>query len=151
MLSDLGFTQGSRIAVISRNSVEWFAFAMAAYGLRAHLVALPEEMATHDLLAALEDAQPAVVWCGGKDMYEQVSKAISARAFASGPGGLLPKQDQIFCIDGVDGFVRFQDYALTHRLGQFRDKKVHRQFVPHVHVSLSLSLSLSLSALYNIT
>ena len=137
LLHNQGVREGARVALISRNSVEWFAFALATYGLRAEFVALPEEMAAADWLDALADAQPAVVWCGGKETYDTVVQAVRASKrrdvvapFGEDQGVLVT--DRFFCIDGIDGIERWDDHALTHLLKQFRDKKVNRQSVPRI-------------------
>ena len=123
LLSNLGITEGSRVALISRNSVEWFAFAMATFGLRATLVTLPEEMSEKDWLDALEDAQPHIVWCGGKPTYDKVYEAVDKSGREKiilateiwKSDKVLGFRHPIMCIDGIDGYERWKDHALTHR------------------------------------
>jgi len=133
LLSNLGIVEGSRVALISRNSVEWFALAMATFGLRATLVALPEEMSEADWLDALADAQPHIVWCGGKVTYQRVYDAVEK----SGRKDLILATDSwladkvlgfrhpIMCIDGIDGYERWQEHALTHRCAPGPEQQPH--------------------------
>ena len=46
-----------------------------------------QEMAEADQLQALEDSQPVVVWCGGKDMFNKVNVCVRV---CVGGGGRVP-------------------------------------------------------------
>jgi hypothetical protein len=134
LLSDLQIQKGSRVAVVSRNSVEWVGLALATYGLQASLIAIPEDMAEEDWRAALLDAKPHVIWCAGKQTYDKVVRVVEKEALFMDSNGLL-KAHTVMCIDGIDGFERNADYALTHRLTLFRERKENRKYVERIAAS----------------
>eukprot|EP00960_Hanusia_phi_P046302 757743-Hanusia_phi.AAC.4 len=114
LLHEMGVRGGDSVAIISRNCAEWVAMCVAAFSLRAAVVPLDEEQEEKDWMHAILDSGCKVVFVGNEDLYTKVKEMLqTSKTHVS----------EIICIDGVNGFLRYKDYALTHRLRKIRDVK----------------------------
>lgn len=89
-LSALGVGRGDRVAIISKNSLEWAAIAYATYGLGAVLVPMYESQRESDWLFIVRDSGAKVLFASTLAIFSRVS-GFSAAA---------PKLRHVACIAG---------------------------------------------------
>lgn len=89
-LADLGIGAGDRIAVISRNRVEWAVAAYATYGLRAAYVPMYEQQRPDEWAFILNDAGARAVIVGDQRIRVEIEALRPT----------LPKLEHIISLDG---------------------------------------------------
>jgi long-chain acyl-CoA synthetase len=89
-LAALGVARGDRVAIISKNSLEWAAIAYATYGLGAVLVPMYESQRESDWSFIVRDSGAKVLFASTLAIFSQVS-GFSAAA---------PKLRHVACLAG---------------------------------------------------
>eukprot|EP00288_Rhodomonas_lens_P015061 CAMPEP_0177706644 /NCGR_PEP_ID=MMETSP0484_2-20121128/9334_1 /TAXON_ID=354590 /ORGANISM="Rhodomonas lens, Strain RHODO" /LENGTH=720 /DNA_ID=CAMNT_0019218117 /DNA_START=36 /DNA_END=2198 /DNA_ORIENTATION=+ len=112
VLDALGVKAGDNVAYLGRNSIEWAATAFAAWGLKAVFVPLYEEQTAAEWVHIINDSQAKVLLTGTKQLWDKIQP--HKEGFAT------LEQAKMVCVDGVDGYLRWDDFGLTNKLKQVR-------------------------------
>uniref|UniRef100_A0A7S3JNS9 AMP-dependent synthetase/ligase domain-containing protein n=1 Tax=Aureoumbra lagunensis TaxID=44058 RepID=A0A7S3JNS9_9STRA len=98
MLRSMGVKRGDRVAVISKNRVEWATAAYGTYGAGAAFVPMYEQQQPQDWEYILRDSQASILFVARKDQLEIAAKAAEASAKSLG----------IICFEENESFMRLE-------------------------------------------
>ena len=106
LLESVGVTKGDRVAVISKNRIEWASCAYGTYGADAAFVPMYEQQQPSDWEYILRDSEAKVLFVSRKDLL--LGGAL--KAFEASP-----QAKAIYCFDD-DG-----EYSLRRALAELHD------------------------------